>query len=99
MQSMMRIAEESIPRSAENIALALGALCAVRTFFFSEIILDMLIQDVYLTCLFIFWEGESKIVQECGSLNCWLVRMGILLVPISESCQMIVSVNWNPIST
>lgn len=30
MQSMMRVAEESIPRSAENIALAIGALCAVR---------------------------------------------------------------------
>ncbi|XP_056169713.1 protein RST1 isoform X2 [Syzygium oleosum] len=29
LKSMMRIAEESIPRSAENIALALGALCAV----------------------------------------------------------------------
>ncbi|GLU02102.1 hypothetical protein SLE2022_193690 [Rubroshorea leprosula] len=29
LKSMMRIAEESIPRSAENIALAVGALCAV----------------------------------------------------------------------
>ncbi|XP_048128123.1 protein RST1 [Rhodamnia argentea] len=29
LKSMMRIAEESIPRSAENIVLALGALCAV----------------------------------------------------------------------
>ncbi|OMO69375.1 Armadillo-type [Corchorus olitorius] len=30
LKSMMRVAEESIPRSAENIALAIGALCAVR---------------------------------------------------------------------
>ncbi|GAV70241.1 DUF3730 domain-containing protein [Cephalotus follicularis] len=29
LKSMIRVAEESIPRSAENIALALGALCAV----------------------------------------------------------------------
>ncbi|XP_012483835.1 protein RST1 [Gossypium raimondii] len=29
LKSMMRIAEESIPRSAENLALAIGALCAV----------------------------------------------------------------------
>ncbi|XVF14059.1 hypothetical protein REPUB_Repub09cG0024100 [Reevesia pubescens] len=29
LKSMMRVAEESIPRSAENIALAIGALCAV----------------------------------------------------------------------
>lgn len=30
IQSMRRIAEESIPRSAENIALAVGALCMVN---------------------------------------------------------------------
>jgi hypothetical protein len=30
MQSMIRIAEEVIPRSSENIALAIGALCLVR---------------------------------------------------------------------
>ena len=30
LQSMRRIAEESIPRSAENIGLAVGALCRVR---------------------------------------------------------------------
>ncbi|KAK8604219.1 hypothetical protein V6N13_099168 [Hibiscus sabdariffa] len=29
LKSMMQVAEESIPRSAENIALAIGALCAV----------------------------------------------------------------------
>ncbi|XP_065878265.1 protein RST1 isoform X2 [Euphorbia lathyris] len=29
LKSMMRLAEESIPRSAENIALAVGALCLV----------------------------------------------------------------------
>lgn len=27
---MIKIAEEALPRSAENIALAVGALCAVR---------------------------------------------------------------------
>lgn len=30
MQSMIRIAEEAIPRSSENVALAIGALCLVR---------------------------------------------------------------------
>lgn len=30
MQTLMRVAEESMPRSAENIALAIGALCSVR---------------------------------------------------------------------
>lgn len=30
MQSMIQISEESIPRSAENIGLAVGALCAVK---------------------------------------------------------------------
>lgn len=30
MQSMTALAERSLPRSAENIALAVGALCSVR---------------------------------------------------------------------
>lgn len=33
MQSIIAIADEAIPRAAENIALAIGALCAVRSFF------------------------------------------------------------------
>lgn len=33
MQSMTAMAEEAIPRAAENIALAIGALCVVRSFF------------------------------------------------------------------
>jgi len=32
VQSMMAIADEAIPRAAENIALAIGALCVVRRF-------------------------------------------------------------------
>lgn len=32
MQSMMAIADEAIPRAAENIALAIGAFCVVRKF-------------------------------------------------------------------
>jgi hypothetical protein len=30
LQRVMRLAEESIPSSAENIAMAIGALCVVR---------------------------------------------------------------------
>ncbi|KAL9458356.1 hypothetical protein AB3S75_007260 [Citrus x aurantiifolia] len=30
LKTLMRVAEESMPRSAENIALAIGALCSVR---------------------------------------------------------------------
>jgi hypothetical protein len=30
MQSLIQMAEEAIPRSSENIALAIGALCLVR---------------------------------------------------------------------
>jgi hypothetical protein len=33
MQSMTAIADKAIPRAAENIALAIGALCVVRGFF------------------------------------------------------------------
>lgn len=33
MQSMTVIADKAIPRAAENIALAIGALCVVRSFF------------------------------------------------------------------
>lgn len=32
VQSMIAIADETIPRAAENIALAIGALCVVRRF-------------------------------------------------------------------
>jgi len=32
LQSMMAMADEAIPRAAENIALAIGALCEVRRF-------------------------------------------------------------------
>lgn len=38
MQSLLRIAKDAIPRSAENIALAIGALCAVRV---SLVLLDL----------------------------------------------------------
>lgn len=30
MQSMIRLAEDSIPRTSENIVIAIGALCSVR---------------------------------------------------------------------
>lgn len=62
MQSMRRIAEESIPRSAENIALAMSALCLVRSF-------KMVVNVVIYWHAFKFQEPEFRHILLVSSWN------------------------------